>query len=143
MTLMQLPLAPITSLPRLAAELTHRSQTQSEGRRSLISLKPPVTGLVVSLASFSVSESESERIETLSQSAQHRGTQETLLTKLAQAWSLVMAGRGVLRELRPRLYFWPAPRPLPRPPVTCLVSRHVTSLSISSWGFMMTRDRQH
>ena len=102
---MQLPLALITSLPRLVAELTHRSQTQSEGRRSLISLKPPVTGLVASLASFSVSESESERIETLSQSAQHRGTQETLLTKLAQAWSLVTAGRGVCRELSPRLYF--------------------------------------
>ena len=101
---MQLPLVLITSLPRLVAELTHRSQTQSEGRRSLISLKPPVTGLVTSLASFSVSESESERIETLSQSAQHRGTQETLLTKLAQACSLVMAGRGVLRELSPRLY---------------------------------------
>ena len=103
---MQLPLVLITSLPRLVAELTHRSQTQSEGRRSLISLKPPVTGLVTSLASLasSVSESESERIETLSQSAQHRGTQETLVTKLAQAWSLVMAGRGVLSELSPRLY---------------------------------------
>ena len=102
---MHLLLAPITSLPRLVAEPTHRSQTQSEGRRSLISLKPPVTGLLASLASFSVSESEYERIETLSQSAQHRGTQETLLTKLAQAWSLVTAGRGVFSELSPRLYF--------------------------------------
>ena len=129
----------ITSLPRLVAEPTHRSQTQSEGRRSLISLKPPVTGLVTSLASFSVSESESDRTETLSQSAQHRGRQGTLVTRLAHVLSLVRAGRGVFRELRPRLYLCPAPRASPRPPVTALVSRQVTSLSRSSWGFMITQ----